>query len=370
MGRGQSPGSDLNKDCCINKISKVASSKHGGILLRRGSIPQIPQTSGNIQLTIFLVLGSRNKSVLYFPAILYPILLLFRLSSRPFNQESVRCPTVILLIAECLTTNIFIVICCPLIRPKSRTLDSPESLALNRATFGALDFDLSSTCTPTSTPVSSPHLLATMSDLENESRTSAVGRKRNATSKYKDFSSHSRQTSISSKESGEVSSSEGGGDGEDSDVEEISERQYNKRRKTDEGSEEGEVESGDTSSSMDTSDSDSEDSSFEMPETKDGPRRLQELSQADRDAQAKYFDITNPGSLVRCLCCGELGHMAVSCAARTCSHCNQRDVHQSSACPTYRKCGFCRERGHDARECKNRAYIGKPTPPTLPNPCL
>ncbi|CAK1357613.1 hypothetical protein CB0940_07674 [Cercospora beticola] len=202
-----------------------------------------------------------------------------------------------------------------------------------------------------------------MSDLENESRTSAVGRKRNATGKYKDFSSHSRQTSISSKESGEVSSSEGGGGGNDSDIEEISERQYNnKRRKTDDGSEDGEVESGDTSSSMDTSDSDSEDSSFEMPETKDGPTRLQELSQADRDAQAKYFDITNPGSLVRCLCCGELGHMAVSCAARTCSHCNQRDVHQSSACPTYRKCGLCRERGHDARECKNRAYIG-------PDPC-
>ncbi|PPJ55479.1 hypothetical protein CBER1_08029 [Cercospora berteroae] len=200
-----------------------------------------------------------------------------------------------------------------------------------------------------------------MSDLENESRTSAVGRKRNATGKYKDFSSHSRQTSISSKESGEVSSSEGGGDGEDSDVEEISERQYNKRRKTDDGSEEGEVESGDTSS-MDTSDSDSEDSSFEMPETKDGPTRLQDLLQADRDAQRKYFDITNLGSVVRCLCCGELGHMAVTCAARTCSHCNQRDVHQSSACPTYRKCGLCRERGHDARECKNRAYIG-------PDPC-
>ncbi|KAM3425311.1 hypothetical protein BST61_g7258 [Cercospora zeina] len=202
-----------------------------------------------------------------------------------------------------------------------------------------------------------------MSDLENESRTSAVGRKRNAAGKYKDFSSsHSRQASTSSKESGEVSSSEsGGGGGGDSDIEEISYHQYNKRRKTDDASEEGEAES--DSSSMDTSHSeDSEDSSFEMPKTKDGPTKLQDISQADRDAQRKYFDITNMGSLVRCLCCGELGHMAVSCAARTCSHCKQRDVHQSSACPTYRKCGLCRERGHDGRGCRNRAFLG-------PDPC-
>jgi hypothetical protein len=179
-----------------------------------------------------------------------------------------------------------------------------------------------------------------MSDLE-DSRTTAIWRKR----KYEHTStSTAKRDSDASRESGEISS-------EDSDVEEISAEQWKKGRapKTSTGSDS-------------TSDSD-DNSTGELPRAQDGGMtRLQDISRDDRDAQAKYFHITASSELVRCLCCGARGHMVKECSTRTCSHCQRRDLHPSDACPTFRKCGLCRQRGHDAGTCRNPSFKG-------PDPC-
>ncbi|USW53185.1 Putative Zinc finger, CCHC-type [Septoria linicola] len=211
-----------------------------------------------------------------------------------------------------------------------------------------------------------------MSDSEGDSRTAAVGRKRNAAGEFKPLP-EDRRLSTSSKESGEVSSSsESDNDNNDSedeedsdsdsDIEEISADQWSKRRKTEASTEQedGEV----SSDSSSNSDSDNSGSVLELPLPKALPKSntntqtlISDLPLKDREAQLKYFPHTTPSAPVHCLSCGIRGHMASSCPARTCSHCFQRDLHASNACPTYRKCGLCRERGHDARVCRNRSAV-------------
>lgn len=184
-----------------------------------------------------------------------------------------------------------------------------------------------------------------MSDLE-DSRTTAVGRKR----KYEHLLNNNttgRRSSEGSKESGEISSED------DSDIEEISADQWTKKLKTS------------TSSSSD-SDDDSSSSIEELPRKEEGDTmtRLLDISRDDQKQQTKYFNLTAMSEPVRCLSCGGKGHMAKTCSTRTCSHCQQRDLHPSSACPIWRKCGLCRERGHDAPACRNRSFRGPD-----PDPC-
>lgn len=82
---------------------------------------------------------------------------------------------------------------------------------------------------------------------------------------------------------------------------------------------------------------------------------LQDILPADQLLQYRYFKLTNPASLVRCLSCGGEGHVQVGCPSRSCSHCGAWDDHFSSACPSFLKCGHCRRRGHSSLHCKNRA---------------
>lgn len=86
--------------------------------------------------------------------------------------------------------------------------------------------------------------------------------------------------------------------------------------------------------------------------------RLYEISEEDQRLQHRYFGLVDPASYVRCLSCGEEGHMGDDCPANTCRHCGAVDEHFSGACPSGRKCGRCRRRGHDARTCTHRSVEG------------
>lgn len=213
-----------------------------------------------------------------------------------------------------------------------------------------------------------------MSDSENESRTTAVGRKRNL---HGELKSHSYPTSrpssrASSKESGEISSSSGSeSDGE------VKEDAPNKRFRhspddaitISSSSEDGEISespardsdmdvSSDSESASDDDDSDDSTSSHgisKMAGEADDMVRIRDLSNPDRAQQKLYFNLTTPEELVYCLCCGERGHMRATCPARKCVHCGSFENHVSSACRKYRKCGLCRQRSHDAKTCKNKS---------------
>lgn len=88
-----------------------------------------------------------------------------------------------------------------------------------------------------------------------------------------------------------------------------------------------------------------------------GDIRLHEISDFQQALQRRYFQIRDPSALVRCLCCGQEGHMAGSCPARTCEHCGAVDKHIAVACPTHLKCGRCRQRGHLTKNCRNSSSI-------------
>ncbi|KAF7188029.1 Protein AIR2 [Pseudocercospora fuligena] len=216
-----------------------------------------------------------------------------------------------------------------------------------------------------------------MSDSENESRTNAVGRKRNVHGEFKtpSYPTSRRSSKASSKESGEISSSSGSESEEDDEPNKRTRHSPNAAITISDnsGSDDGEVSSSQaSSSSMDTSSSDDSDSDSDsgssnlshgiskMAAEADDLVRLYSLSKEDRDLQKRYFNLTSPpDALVYCLCCGERGHMRTTCPSRKCSHCGAYDSHASSACPTYRKCALCRQRGHDAKACKNRSYQGQ-----------
>lgn len=78
--------------------------------------------------------------------------------------------------------------------------------------------------------------------------------------------------------------------------------------------------------------------------------RLFELSEDELRDQALYANLTDPNDLVRCLSCGDRGHMEAACPANTCSHCRS-DSHYSRACPSHQKCSRCRQRGHRSATC-------------------
>lgn len=78
--------------------------------------------------------------------------------------------------------------------------------------------------------------------------------------------------------------------------------------------------------------------------------RLSELSEDELRDQALYANLTNPDDLVRCLSCGDRGHMEAACPANTCSHCGSKS-HFSRTCPSHQKCKRCRQRGHRSATC-------------------
>ncbi|KAM0714987.1 hypothetical protein Q7P37_009452 [Cladosporium fusiforme] len=78
--------------------------------------------------------------------------------------------------------------------------------------------------------------------------------------------------------------------------------------------------------------------------------RIADLSEEEVNEQTLYFGPSNAASLVRCLSCGDRGHMHYCCPAQTCKHCSSKS-HFARACPSHQKCKRCRQRGHRDHEC-------------------
>jgi hypothetical protein len=83
---------------------------------------------------------------------------------------------------------------------------------------------------------------------------------------------------------------------------------------------------------------------------------LSELSEDELRDQALYANLTDPAELVRCLSCGDKGHLQAICPANTCSHCRSKS-HFSRACPSHQKCSRCRQRGHRSATCSRQSVM-------------
>lgn len=84
---------------------------------------------------------------------------------------------------------------------------------------------------------------------------------------------------------------------------------------------------------------------------------IDEVSKKEQDLQYDYFHLFDDDHLVICRCCGEKGHVYDDCPERKCKHCEAFEKHASTACPTWRKCGRCRQCGHDSKDCKNTSQL-------------
>lgn len=87
------------------------------------------------------------------------------------------------------------------------------------------------------------------------------------------------------------------------------------------------------------------------------PRTLADLDPEELKAQLRYFHITkrpdnvDNDTLVGCLTCAHLGHMAEVCVNLTCTTCGIHGDHSSQHCPRKKRCPKCRELGHVVLEC-------------------
>lgn len=84
------------------------------------------------------------------------------------------------------------------------------------------------------------------------------------------------------------------------------------------------------------------------------PIRMKHLSLDARALQTRYWGLTDDDAMVRCPVCSRYGHYTDTCRSRTCKHCGVEDGHFASACPTFKKCSRCRERGHNVSECPSK----------------
>lgn len=89
------------------------------------------------------------------------------------------------------------------------------------------------------------------------------------------------------------------------------------------------------------------------------PVALADLNSEDFETQAKFIyygheardiDLSLPIACTECL---QEGHLAEVCPSKECVHCGAWNKHQSSFCPSWRRCQRCRERGHDEQQCSS-----------------
>ncbi|OCK78198.1 hypothetical protein K432DRAFT_302514, partial [Lepidopterella palustris CBS 459.81] len=83
------------------------------------------------------------------------------------------------------------------------------------------------------------------------------------------------------------------------------------------------------------------------------------LSAIEKELQEKYWGLSQPNDVVRCIICAHEGHMEQTCPSRTCKHCQARDEHFSHACPMQRRCFRCGERGHDQQGCRSKRVLSE-----------
>lgn len=93
------------------------------------------------------------------------------------------------------------------------------------------------------------------------------------------------------------------------------------------------------------------------PVPKPDPRLLADLDPATRALQIRYFyagknsKTVNLNDAVKCFTCAKPGHLSERCDASKCPHCGIMGQHVSWACPKFRRCQKCAERGHDLSNC-------------------
>ena len=100
------------------------------------------------------------------------------------------------------------------------------------------------------------------------------------------------------------------------------------------------------------------DGSIDDNDTK-GPkgRVLRELSPDDLNAQIRYFHFSKTREAVdleeqvRCLCCGQKGHMGADCEQLICSKCGAYNMHPATHCDMEVRCSKCGNLGHQVSEC-------------------
>ena len=87
------------------------------------------------------------------------------------------------------------------------------------------------------------------------------------------------------------------------------------------------------------------------------PRLLADLDSGALALQIRYFyagknpKTVNLNDAVKCLTCAKPGHLSQRCDALKCPHCGSTGQHVSWACPMFRRCQKCAERGHDLSNC-------------------
>ncbi|KAL2073502.1 hypothetical protein VTL71DRAFT_10828 [Oculimacula yallundae] len=96
---------------------------------------------------------------------------------------------------------------------------------------------------------------------------------------------------------------------------------------------------------------------IDHPIDDEGPIDL-DVRQAELYLQQRYYPSSDL-SVLRCLACGQAGHKILSCPSIKCGVCGTSGVHSEAMCPRKRRCSKCRERGHQAHECKEKLALPK-----------
>ncbi|CZS90411.1 uncharacterized protein RAG0_01505 [Rhynchosporium agropyri] len=81
-----------------------------------------------------------------------------------------------------------------------------------------------------------------------------------------------------------------------------------------------------------------------------------ELRQAEIYLQQRYYPSSDL-NIVRCLACSQSGHTALHCPLITCKICGSTGVHSEAMCPHKQRCQKCRDRGHQAQDCKEKLSL-------------
>ncbi|KFY79610.1 hypothetical protein V499_01427 [Pseudogymnoascus sp. VKM F-103] len=80
------------------------------------------------------------------------------------------------------------------------------------------------------------------------------------------------------------------------------------------------------------------------------------LSEAEAALINKYYPGL-PRGTIRCLTCGNNGHLAASCPQLKCSTCGVHGVHFTNSCPKTIRCSKCHQRGHQKPTCPEKLAL-------------
>jgi hypothetical protein len=82
-----------------------------------------------------------------------------------------------------------------------------------------------------------------------------------------------------------------------------------------------------------------------------------ELNDLELELLEKYFPSVSKGTAPKCLACADARHRTYNCPDLTCAVCG--GGHSDLSCPQNRRCGKCREKGHQTPQCKEKLLPSK-----------